>query len=144
MRTYPDNSPQAAARIVALAMLADGNLCKAEVDELERLGFHAQLGLPPDALHVIVHDLCEDLLSAAHLTWGDACRVDPRTLAGLLCEVDDPRLRLKVLRLCVAVVEADGHVADGESIVLVTAVEHWGLQREMLQAERAERGTEFV
>ena len=144
MRTYPNNSPQAAARIVALAMLADGNMCKAELDVLDRLGVHAQLGLRPEELHVVVHDLCEDLLSAAHLTWADACRVDPRTLAELLCEVDDPWLRLKVLRLCVSVVEADGHVAEGESIVLVTAVEHWGLHREMLQPALAERGAEHV
>ena len=32
MRTYPNNSPQAAARIVALAMLADGQVCKAEIN----------------------------------------------------------------------------------------------------------------
>ena len=32
MRTYPTNSPQAAGRIVALALLADGHLSKAEVD----------------------------------------------------------------------------------------------------------------
>ena len=31
MRTYPHNSPQAAARIVALAMLADGQLCVEEI-----------------------------------------------------------------------------------------------------------------
>ena len=49
--------------------------------------------------------------------------------------IDDPALRLKLLRLCVSIVEADGHVAEGESIVLLAAVEHWGLHREMLKAE---------
>ena len=38
MRTYPNNSPQAAARIVGLAMLADGNVCKGELDVLDRHG----------------------------------------------------------------------------------------------------------
>ena len=143
MRTYPNNSPQAAARIVALAMVADGQVCKAELDVLDRLGAHEQLGLQPEELHVVVHAFCEDLLSAVQLTW-DACPVDPQTLAELLAEVDDRELRLKVLRLCVAIVEADGHVAEGESIVLVAAVEHWGLHREMLQPALAKRGVEHV
>lgn len=144
MRTYPNNSPQAAARIVALAMLADGQVCKAELDVLDRLCVHEQLGLQPEELHVVVHAFCEDLLSAAQRTWADACQVDPRTLAELMAEVDDPELRLKVLRLCISVVEADGRIAEGESIVLVSAVEQWGLHRWMLQPGLVKRGFEHV
>jgi uncharacterized tellurite resistance protein B-like protein len=144
MRTYPNNSPQAAARIVALAMLADGDVCKAELDVLDRLDADRQLGLQPEELYAVVHGLCEDLLSTAQLTWADACRVDPRTLVELLAEVNDAELRLKVLRLCVSVVEADGQVAEGESVMLVAAVEHWGLHREMLQPEFLKRGVKHV
>ncbi|MBX3622476.1 MAG: TerB family tellurite resistance protein [Rhizobacter sp.] len=137
MRSYPANSPQAAARIVALAMLSDGHLSKAELDVLERLGVHDQIGLDRDALHAVMHAFCEDLLSTAHLTWADSCRVDPRTLAALMAEIDDPALQLKLLRICAAVVEVDAHVADGEAIVLGAAVEHWGLQRAMLDGRVA-------
>ncbi len=144
MRTYQNNSPQAAAPIVGLALLADGHLCQAELDVLDGLGVHQQLGLQPEAMRVVVHGLCEDLLAAAQLTWADACRVDPRTLAELMGEVDDPGLRLKVLSLCVSVVEADGHVAEGESIVLGAAVEHWGMHLEMLQAMPAKRAVVHV
>jgi hypothetical protein len=66
-------------------------------------------------------------------SWSDACSIDQRTLAGLMAEIDDPELRLTVVQLCVAVAEADDHIADGESVVLVAAVEHWGMQRLMLQ-----------
>ena len=45
MRSYPRNSPQAAARIVALAMLADGDLTRTELDALDQLDAHEQLGL---------------------------------------------------------------------------------------------------
>lgn len=144
MRSYPNNSPQAAARIVALALLADGSLSKAEFDVLDRLGAHEQLGIQPEELQTIVHTVCEDLLSAAHLRRADSCDVDPRTLSELMAEIDDPELRLKVLRLCVAVVEADGHVAEGESIVLVEAVEQWGLHLEMLRTQPSLRGVERV
>ena len=144
MRPYPRNSPQAAARIVALSTLADGNICKAELDIFDRLRAYEQLGLARAEFHAVVYTLCEDLLTSAHLTWTDVCRVDPRTLAELMAEVNAPELRLKVLSLCISVSEADGHVAEGEEIVLVAAAEHWGLHREMLQPELAERGVEHV
>jgi uncharacterized tellurite resistance protein B-like protein len=133
MRNYPANSPQAAARIVALTMLADGHLSKAELDAMERHGGYRQLGLEPEQLHDVVLALCEDLLHSANLAWADACRIDPYTLGRLMQEIDDPDLRRRVLALCVQVVEADAHVSDGETLVLTQAVEHWGLQGEMLQ-----------
>lgn len=51
MRTYPRNSPQAAARIVALAMLADGHVCRSEIEALERCDAAARLGLSRASLH---------------------------------------------------------------------------------------------
>ena len=65
--------------------------------------------------------------------WADVCPVDERTLADLMGESQDPVLRLKLLRLCVELAEVDAHVDQGESIVLIAAVEHWGLHREALE-----------
>ena len=138
MRTYPNNSPQAAARIVALAMLADGEMGEAELDVLDRLRVHEQLGLRPEELHVVVNAICDDLLSEAQLSWADTCRVDPATVAEMMAEIDERDLRLTVLRLCVAVVEADDRVDEGESILLTAAVEQWGLHSWMLQAQPAQ------
>jgi hypothetical protein len=127
MRHYPLNSPQAAARIVALTLVSDGHLGRAEWQMLERLGAADQLGLPLPALQAVVHDLCEDLLTASHLDWNEICRIDAATLTGLLSEVTEPLLQGRVLQLCVAVAEADAHVADGEVQVLSAAVAQWGL-----------------
>lgn len=134
MRTYPTNSPQAAARIIAMALLADGHLSKAELDLLDHLDVHRQLGLARSELHGVVHGFCEDLLASASGGWADACRVDRVTLFGLLAEIEEPALRLQVLQLCTRVVDVDKHLADGESNLLLAAVEHWGLQAELLQA----------
>jgi len=41
--------------------------------------------------------------------------------------VQDPDLQLKVLKLCVAVVESDEHAAEGESAVLAAALTQWGV-----------------
>ncbi len=127
MRSYPHNSGHAAARIVALAALADGNLSQAELDTLDRGGMHRQLGLQTDEWHAVVHGLCEDLLATAAHGWGAACKVDPDMLAALLGEVDDPALQRKLIALCVDVVDADAHVADGELVVLRAAIDHWRL-----------------
>jgi uncharacterized tellurite resistance protein B-like protein len=140
MRTYPQNSPQAAARIATLTLLADGNLSKVELDTLERLHVHERLGLSRPEFENVVHAFCNDLLFSAQLTWADTCRVDPRTLAQLMAEIDDPALRLQLLRLCISIAEADSHIAEAESIVLEAAVEHWGLHRAMLLPEPARPG----
>jgi hypothetical protein len=137
MRHYPRNSPQAAGRILALALLSDGHLSKRELDMLDRLDAHHQLGLGRTELHTVVHSFCEDLLSSMHLSWGDACQVDQATLAALMSDIDDLALRRTLLRLCLAIVDADDHVADGESVMLTAAIAHWGMQQEMFDARPA-------
>ena len=133
MRKYVPNSPQAAARIIALTILADGDVDKTEFALLDELALHEELGLEREALHAVFDTFCEDLLSSKQLAWADNCPVDEYTLAELMREIDDPALQRKVLDLCVRLAEVDGHVAAGESIVLVAAVEHWGLHRHMLR-----------
>ena len=137
MRKYTHNSPQAAARIVALTIFADGDVNNAEYDLLDRLAVHDRLGLDREALHEVLDTFCADLLSDNQLAWAGACPVDDYTLDGLMGEIDDPVLRRKVLDLCISIVEADEHIAEGESIVLVAAVEHWGLQRHVLRLANA-------
>ncbi len=68
----------------------------------------------------------------------DACRVDTDTLASLLRDIDDPALRRRLTRICIAVMECDAHVSEGEATLLGTAVEQWGLHSEMLEP-RADR-----
>ena len=136
MRTYPHDSPQAAARIVTLAMLADGAVCGAEIDALDRLGARQQVGLRADDWDAVVQDFCDDLREAGQsTTWAAAVCIDPRTLDDMMTEIVDPALRLKVLRLCISVFEADGNIDDGEAIMLGTAVEQWGLHREIVQPD---------
>lgn len=125
MRNYPRNSPEAAARLVSLALLADGHLDRAEIEALQRSGACRDLGLSDEEFNAVLHAFCEDLLATSAHTWGAACLLDADTLDALMAEVDDPALRSRVLRLCAEVVHADRHVADGESLVLRTALDRW-------------------
>jgi uncharacterized tellurite resistance protein B-like protein len=127
MRSYPRNSPEAACRLVGLVMLADGHVCRSELDVLERMGASKTLGLKPGALPILLHTLCEDLLTNADGSGSLLSSIDEHTLACLLAEVDDPALQGEVIRLAQAAVDADGHMAEGEAWVLGSARRHWGL-----------------
>ena len=63
MRSYPRNSADAAARIVALVLISDGHVCSSEFDVLKQLGAERELGLEPRLLPHIVYTLCEELLA---------------------------------------------------------------------------------
>ena len=76
MRSYPRNSPEAAARIVALVLIADGHVCSSEFDILQQLGAERELGLEPQLLPHIVHTLCEELLMSGHQAGSLAGQVD--------------------------------------------------------------------
>lgn len=137
MRTYPHDSPRAAARIVALALLADGSLSRAELAALEDAGAARLLGLHRDDIHAVVQDCCEDLLATSFMNRDGACRLDRETLRRVLAEVGDPALRRKVLALCASVAEADDDLSDAEFSVLAAVLEDWGIQRDMLRAAAA-------
>ena len=126
MRSYPRNSPQAAGRLVALVLLADGHVCRSEFASLEALDAPRALGLPPGAMPPLVQDLCEDLLLGAWHGGSMLDSVDEATLAQLMAEVDDPALRGEVLRLAHAAAAADSHLSEGEAFVLDAARRHWG------------------
>lgn len=132
MRKYAKNSPEAAARIVALTLVADGDIGTAELALLDQADVCQQLGLERDALHAVIDDFCADLLSSKQLHWADACPVDEYTLAELMADIDSPWLRSKVLDLCIRLAEVDDQIAEGESVVLSAAVAHWSLQRQVL------------
>ena len=127
MRSYPRNSPEAAARIVALVLVSDGHVSKAEFDILKQLRAEHELGLEPQLLPHLVHTLCEELLAGGYHTGSLISNVDDRTLAALMAEISDPALQRKVLRLSLAAARADGHLADGEAMVVQAARHHWQL-----------------
>lgn len=124
MRTYPRNSPEAAARIVTLVLLADGHICPLESRELTS----SDLGLESEQLSHIVQAVCEDLLMDAYAGRSMAATLDDRLMASLTAEVDDLDLRRKVLRIADAAAQANGDVGEAESLVLEAARRHWGLQ----------------
>ncbi len=134
MQAYRRNSPEAAARIVALTLVADGNVCRSEIEAMGQLGIETELGLRAGAFPTVVRALCEDLqLLAYGNPWGDAL-IGTETLGSLLADVTEPELQRKVLSLASAAVHADRHVSEAETRVLQEASRRWGVDIPSTQA----------
>lgn len=125
VRPYARNSAQAAARIVALALISNGRIKAVETAVLDARHAHERLGLTRPQWHGVIQDLCTDLLGPARC--GDDGCITGELLDRMLDEVDDGRIQRLVLRLSSAVVHADCRVDSGESLVVLAMIERWGL-----------------
>ena len=138
MRAYRQDSPEAAARIVALALVADGHFSRDEVEAIDRGEACRRLGITGERLHDVVHELCEDLMAAGG-TWSGSAALDEATLAAILDEIESPLLRMEVLQLCILACTADGSLEDAENRIIRAAVARWGLCGAHGRVQRMER-----
>ena len=127
MRSYPRNSPQAAARVVALTVLADGHLGHQEIDALRRIDVAGRLELSQAEFMGVVQAVCDDLMATSPQHWSGIQHLSRTELKQMLDEVDDVGLRLIVLEICAALCECDQHLADAEYEMLCTLADHWDL-----------------
>lgn len=103
MRSCPIDSPEAATRLLAVALLADGRCSITELKALDHLGAPARLGLGPERFTAVIDHFCEDLLLATHGEWLGSAAIDSATRCGLFAEVQSPALGAEVRTLCEAV-----------------------------------------
>ena len=125
MRAYPIDSPQAATRLLAMALVADGHYAPSELKTLDRLNACERLGLSPQGMKSVIDTFCQELMTAQQGNWQGSAGMPPELRQRLLGEVRNPRLREKVRQLCEAIVLADGHLADSEVEVLEAMADAW-------------------
>jgi uncharacterized tellurite resistance protein B-like protein len=125
MRSYPINSPEAATRLLAMALLADGHYSVIELKALDRLGAPARLGLGPESFKAVIDHFCEDLLIGNHGEWLGSAAINSATRRELFAEVQSPALGAEVRALCEAVMLSDGHLAEGELALLDELAKAW-------------------
>jgi len=124
LRAYPVNSPRAKARLVVLALLADGRLDEREMAALDRRGALADLGIAREDFVQVLYDFCGDV--AGQLPVGSGTyRLTPKLLAGLLDEVVDRTAREKLLQHMVGVISSDGCLSEAEISLFRSVVDHW-------------------
>jgi hypothetical protein len=125
MRTYKSDSPQAAARLIALALLADGHVGSNELDALDEARLSNRLGLAQGEFRTIMRDLCEDLMSTSHLNWGNLCRPESDVMRHVIFELRDPMMRTEVIDLCKTAMLAEEPVSEHEYALLHAFAQAW-------------------
>ena len=126
MRPYITNSPHAAGRLLALTMVADGNLAESELSALHGSRILPHVELDQATFQQLLHELCEDLLTCA--VRGGQVQLDPALIDSLLREIDDPDLRRHLMRAMWNIADADGWLADGEAVLLARAGVIWAAE----------------
>jgi len=125
MRTYKCDTPQAAARLVALCLLADSHVSTDELKALDEAGLAEKFGLAPGEFQTVMQGLCEDLTLSAHMDWGQLCAPNSELMQQLVAELKNTRMRRDVMHLCKIAAQADNHVSEGESAVLAAYARAW-------------------
>lgn len=131
MRTYPKNSPQALARLVAMTVVADGELDNREIERLRELDVFVTLGIDSEGFYQVLLDLCSDLTEG-----GEGVPVSllgAERLDRLARDVDSPELRKVVLSAMLVIAKADGEVSGGEQALLRYLLNRWGIDVDSLR-----------
>lgn len=131
LRPYVIDSPRARARLVVLALLADGRLDEQELAALERRGVFSALNIAREDFVQVLHEFCNDV--AAHLLTGKGSyRLAPQTLEGLFEEVTDHEAQEKLLQLIGILISCDGRLSDRERELFWGALKSWRPDRWIL------------
>jgi len=133
MRNYVHDSANAAARIVALTMVVDGNVAPSELRALARSQLLEYIDIDTDTFQSLLEELCQDMLSSA--VQQECVELSPATIDALLDEIRDPELRRRVLRAMWSIADADGVLADGEATLLARACIMWSAESRFVRSE---------
>jgi len=122
---------EAAARVLALLVAANGRVDPRELRMLDDLDAYGRLQIPRERFvelaDVSVDGFGSEVCDSAWLPGAAAEEIDE-----LLDEVDDPALRLLVCRLAAAVITADGCISSGERAVYDRVLTRWHLTQSMV------------
>ncbi|MCK6392803.1 hypothetical protein [Zoogloea sp.] len=132
MRSYPTNSPEALARLVAMAILADGRLDNREVDWIKHNDTAALLGVDRDTLIQVLLDCCRDVINEAEQE--RVFLLEDHRLARLADDLTDPALQKVALSAMLILAKSDGSVSEGEETLLRFLMSRWSLALEDLAA----------
>ena len=127
MRHYPSDSPEAMARVVALALLADGAIDPGELEALKGSACCFRLGLDPCRFEQIVDEFCDDLLVCGNRKPTGQYDLSEECVHGLLDDINDPKLREQALGMMLDIISADGVLVHEETALIAQVIDCWKL-----------------
>lgn len=133
MKTYPPNSPEAVARVIAMTMITDARLDDRELEVMDRLFLYDIMGLDREAFSAVVRTYCDDLVRHGGAEGGRIDLMDRERIDDIIGQVDDPERRLQTARMIATVAKADGHLHDAELALFRHVLTRWNLSLEDLR-----------
>lgn len=132
MKVYPENSPQAMARVLAMTMITDAKLADQELEIMDHLFLYEVLDISKAEFAEVVKHYCDDLLVAdpaqAKLNLMDRARID-----AVLAPVTDPHKRFQTAQMIANIIRADGHLHDAELALFRHVLQTWNLTLDALK-----------
>jgi hypothetical protein len=123
---YPDNSPEALLRVIAMFIVSDGEVADDELDICERLGVLTAVGGDRETFAGVFDAYCDDLIAHAG-TRRLVALADTDWVQAVLAPVTDPESRRLLGQTLLVVARSDGWFADAELKVVRQMLDHWGL-----------------
>ena len=128
LRPYPVDSARAKARLLVLAMIADGRIDGAELDGLMKRGAFAEVGITRNDFLEVLYEFGADL--AGLPSNGFDVVVSPSLVRSLLAEIAEDSQKIAMLRLIFDVIRSDGELAPAEARLFWNALDAWSLRVE--------------
>lgn len=125
MRHYPNNSPKAIARILALGMLIDGVAEPEEYKLIEQDDILRALGIDSPLLDAVIREFYEDLELGQSMTRTLDQRLTAGDLSRVLEEVSHPFLQQTLLRGMMRIALANDELSAGEARLIREALIQW-------------------
>jgi hypothetical protein len=127
MRPYPADSPEAMARLVIIALVADDSVNRDELEQIERDDVLAGIGIDRDRFDAIYYEVHEDMLACGTRLPDGRLTLDQGAIGRLLDDIASPALQLQMVRTIQAIGHADRIMTGGETELLGTAMRRWGV-----------------
>lgn len=125
MRHYPSDSTEAMARVVALALLADGPTDLGELDALKSGGCCFRLGIDRCRFDQIIDEFCDDLEACGKRRPSGQYDLSAECIRELLNDISDPTLRKRALEMMLDIITADGVLVREETGLISQVVDCW-------------------
>jgi len=135
MKNYPTNSPEALARLLAMFMIADGNMDPREIESLDLLHAYDVLGISRKKFMQVLVDYCNDITDEADPQSGTIHLISRERIDTLLEDITDRHKRVLACALVLDLCKSDDTISDQEMAVLRYMMERWSISLDDLENE---------
>ena len=133
MRTYPQNSPEAQARIIALCLMADSDIDPSELDELELSLVYETLNISQENFLTVLEHYLDDMADEA--AGGKINLLDPERINPMLDEVSGHVERVNTLATALRICKSDNALNNAEIALFRHIMQQWQLDLTDLEIE---------